>query len=242
MPMRDHFRPPLSRRTTWEGVHAGWPMVLVQHLSRILPAQFVAEPGVHRGALAEIDVATFEADPGDFTHAVGVEEPGGAAWAPAEPSVAVETELLDSDEFAVRVFDVEFGRRLVAAVEIVSPANKDRPEQRGAFVGKCEALLRKGVSVSIVDLVTVRHFNLYAELLELVGKADPTLGAEPPATSAAACRWVPRGRKRVLETWSHVLRPGELLPTLPLWLTETYCVPLDLEASYEETCRVLRIA
>ena len=30
--------------------------------------------------------------------------------------------------------------------------------------------------------------------------------------------------------------------TLPLWLAENYSVPLELEASYEETCRLLRIA
>ena len=31
-------------------------------------------------------------------------------------------------------------------------------------------------------------------------------------------------------------------PTLPLWLAGNLSVPLDLEASYEETCKVLRIA
>jgi hypothetical protein len=31
------------------------------------------------------------------------------------------------------------------------------------------------------------------------------------------------------------------LPTLPLWLTEDHAIPLDLEASYEQTCRYLRI-
>jgi hypothetical protein len=34
---------------------------------------------------------------------------------------------------------------------------------------------------------------------------------------------------------------GQALPRLPLWLTEDFAVTLDLEASYEETCRVLRI-
>jgi hypothetical protein len=34
---------------------------------------------------------------------------------------------------------------------------------------------------------------------------------------------------------------GEPLPTLPLWLSETLTVTVDLEASYQETCRVLRI-
>jgi hypothetical protein len=48
----------------------------------------------------------------------------------------------------------------VAAVKIVSPANKDRPEQRRAFVAKCAALLQNHVRVAIVALVTTRTFNL----------------------------------------------------------------------------------
>jgi hypothetical protein len=34
---------------------------------------------------------------------------------------------------------------------------------------------------------------------------------------------------------------GKALPTLPLWLTSQLAVPLELEASYEQTCRDLRI-
>jgi hypothetical protein len=29
---------------------------------------------------------------------------------------------------------------------------------------------------------------------------------------------------------------------LPLWLTDKLAVPLELETSYEETCRILRLA
>ena len=57
------------------------------------------------------------------------------------------------DEYEVRVYDTDRAQRLVAAIEIVSPANKDRPEHRRAFVAKCAALLQNQVSVTIVDLV-----------------------------------------------------------------------------------------
>jgi hypothetical protein len=236
MPLRDHFHAPLDDETSWDLFHGQWPAMIVQRLNPILPPRYVAGPHVHRGAEVEIDVATFEKD-----DSPGPAPANGTSWAVAEPSVAVETELLSTDEYEVRVYDVERGRRLVAAVEIVSPSNKDRPESRQVFVAKCEALLRQGVSVSIVDLVTARRFNLYLQLLDLIGQTDPTLGAEPPAIYAAACRWIDRGRKHVLETWSHGLTIGQPLPTLPLWLTENLAVPLELEATYEETCRVLRI-
>src|SRR4051812_25337281 len=71
-------------------------------------------------------------------------------------SLVVETEVPDTDEYEIRVYDTKRGRCLVAAVEIVSPANKDRPEHRRIFVAKCAALLQQRVSVAIVDLVTVR--------------------------------------------------------------------------------------
>jgi hypothetical protein len=41
--------------------------------------------------------------------------------------------------------------------------------------------------------------------------------------------------------WDHPLAVGGPLPTLPLWLKEDLVVPLVLDATYEETCRTLRI-
>ena len=162
-------------------------------------------------------------------------------WAPPRPTFAVVTDLPDQDEYEVRVFDTRRHRRLVAAVEIVSPANKDRPENRRAFVTKCAALLQQRVSVAIVDLVTTRQFNLYGDLLELIGQADPALAPEPPPLYAAACRWTRRDEAWHFETWTHPLALGQPLPTLPLWLADDFAVPLELEASYEETCRILRL-
>ena len=52
----------------------------------------------------------------------------------------------------------------------------------------------------------------------------------------------PGGYSWLVEVWAHALALGRPLPTLPLWLADNLAVPLELEASYEETCRVLRIA
>jgi Protein of unknown function (DUF4058) len=245
MPLRDHFRPPLDNIASWEGFHGGWPMVIVQQLRKQLPAGFVAEPRVHSGFLVEIDVAAFEKDdPPPISGTPAPEENGGVAtavWAPARPNLAVETTLPDYDEYEVRIFDARRGRNLVAAIEIVSPANKDRPEHRNAFVGKCAALLQKGVAVSIVDLVTVRQFSLYADVLAFLGHNDPTLSDPPPHIYATSCRWVKKENRTILEAWSHRLSVGQPLPTLPLWLTADLVIPLDLEQSYEQTCHDLWI-
>src|SRR5205823_13781678 len=137
-------------------------------------------PGVHFGKIVEIDVPTFASDePTGIGLLKGTGDGGVATAAPPEPTLTLETDLSEQDEFEVRVYDVEQGRQLVAAIEIVSPSNKDRPENRRAFVAKVAALLQKDVCVSVVDLVTVRQFNLYADLLELIGGTDPQLGPTP---------------------------------------------------------------
>ena len=245
MPLRDHFRPPFDDLTAWEGFHGGWPMVIVQKLGRELPARYVAAPRVHLGSLVEIDVATYDSENAVLTTAdSGGSANGGlatAAWAPAQPTLAVETEFPDASEYEVLIYDVKRGRRLVAAIELVSPANKDRPEHRRLFVSKCAELLRQGVTVAIVDVVTTRDFNLYAQLLEFLGQTDVSVGPARPPIYAVSCRWRPRGGKKLLETWYEPLAVGRPLPTLPLWLTETFAVPLELNESYEQTCRDLRI-
>lgn len=167
----------------------------------------------------------------------------------AEPRVHLGT-LMEIDvgdppdeyEYEVRVFDVERERTLVAAIELVSPANKDRAESRQAFVAKCAALLRKGVAVSLVDLVTIRRFNLYAQLMEFVGYPDHTMSSTDPPIYAASCRWPTMGTRARLEAWSHGLVVGQPLPTLPLWLREDLVIPLDLEQSYEQACSDLWIS
>jgi hypothetical protein len=244
MPLRDHFRPPLSDRRSWEGFHGGWPMMIVNALGQKLPERYVAEPQVHLGSSIEIDVATYEE--GD-THSLSVGERGNggglatATWAPPRPTLAVATDLPALDEYNVRVYDTRSGRRLVAAVEIVSPANKNRPEHRRAFVARCAALLQNRVCVAIVDLVTTCSSNLYGDLMELIGQTDPSLVDGVPPLYAVSCRSAREGDGWLLETWTHPLVLGQPLPTLPLWLAGNLAIPLDLELSYEETCRILRI-
>ena len=244
MPLRDHFRPPVEKRHSWDELHGGWPMMIVQKLFPQLPDGYVAAPGVHLGTAFEIDVSAYEQDE-PYTAPL----PGGrggvavVAHAPPQPTLTLETELPDQDEYEVRIYDERHGRRLVAAIELISPANKDRPESRRAFVGEVAALLQRDVCVSIVDVVTVREFNLYADFLEFIGGKDPALEKRPPSLYAATMRGRKReGRRSLLETWFYPMQLGQPLPTLPIWLDVDLLINLDLESSYEETCRFLRIS
>jgi hypothetical protein len=249
MPLRDHFRPPIWNHSSWEGFHGGWPMTMVQQLVKVLPKEYTAEPRVHLGNYYEIDVCAFEeddwrtggAEAGESAVADGgLDYVATAVYAPPQPTLVLDAPSEDQYAYEVLVFDHERHRKLVAAIEIVSPANKDRPENRRAFVAKCAALLQEHVCVSLVDLVTIRRFNLYCDLLEWIGRSDRSF-SPPPATYAVTCRAYKAEREPRFAAWAYPLVVGRELPTLPIWLKDDLAVSLDLEASYEETCRVLRV-
>jgi hypothetical protein len=162
-----------------------WPGTIVKQLSHTLPPEFTAEPRVHLGTYFEMDVCSSESD--EQGPVVGTSSYCSSADALVPPLV-IETDLIAPYAYEVLVYDQSRGRILVAAVEIVSPGNKDRPETRQAFVAKCATLLQQRVCVSMVDLVTTRHFSLYADLLDLIGQRDPAFGPTPPSIYAVTCR------------------------------------------------------
>ena len=164
-----------------------------------------------------------------------------ATYSPLTPTLTLEPRLPDQDVYEVRIYDSRRNRRLVAAIEIVSPSNKDRPETRGTFVAKAAALLKHDICLSMIDIVSTSGFNLYGELLRFLESTDPVLGDEPAPIYAATLRLRSEGRRRLLDSWYHPLTIGQPLPTLPVWLKPTLAVALDVESSYEETCRTLRI-
>lgn len=239
MPLLDHFRPPLSQRRHWDSFHGAWAEAIALGLNQsLLPAGFVAEARVKLGGQVEIDVGTF-AENGAGPKA----GPGAVAlWAPPQPVATALLAFQGPDLFEVQILSEEQGPRLVAAIELVSPANKDRPANRRMFAVKCASYLHSGVSVILVDVVTQRAGNLYTELLGLlqVQLSTPAQGAHD--LYASAHRTVLGAPGLHLETWAHTLTLGGALPTLPLWLQTDLCLPLDLEATYQAACLARRIA
>ena len=59
MPLRDHFRPPVENKHSWDELHGMWPAVIVQKLIEVLPEPYFAAPGVHPGTLYEVDIGTY---------------------------------------------------------------------------------------------------------------------------------------------------------------------------------------
>jgi hypothetical protein len=236
MPLLDHFHPPLFPHRSWESFHGGWVFQLVGQLNmRPMPYGFLAEGSVHIGITVAADVAAFEED-----NPIGERSNGAVAtevWAPPRPLLAVVVDFSALETFEIRIYDQDRARTLVAAVELVSPGNKDRPESRRAFLDKCASYLREGVSVVIVDVVTSRQHNFHAALMELFNGGETALRAIASDLYAVAYRVHLVGQQSQLEAWPEALALGAPLPTMPLWLTESLCVPLDLEAGYQAACR-----
>ncbi len=238
MPLLDHFRPPLSQRRHWDSFHGAWAEAMASNLNEsLLPDRYVAEARVKLGGQVEIDVGTFAEHGTSASSELG----GVAVWAPPKPIATAPLDFQDPDIFEVQVLSEEDGLRLVAAIELVSPANKDRPANRRMFAVKCASYLHSGVSVIIVDVVTERSGNLHAELLELLGVQLSTPGQGVQDLYASAYRTAPRPQRLHLKTWAHALTLGGSLPTLPLWLQADLCLPLDLEAIYHSACVARRI-
>ncbi|MBY0228544.1 MAG: hypothetical protein K2W96_04610 [Gemmataceae bacterium] len=220
MPLLDHFRPPLLEDAPWEGFFSAWAVSVAGHLNRHLPPRFAALPfTAHRSLAAVAD--------------------GPATWSPGEPARSETVDWSMRDLFEVRVMDHREGSpRLVGAVELVSPANKDRPAARRTFAGKGAGYLRSNIGLVVVDVVTVRQQDLHRELLELLELDAEAEEVEP--LYAGAYRTVGTGAAR-LDMWPQRLRVGGELPTLPLWLSPELAVPVDLAASYAAACEMLRI-
>src|SRR5438067_3664872 len=156
MPLQDHFHPPLSVRRHWHAFHNAWATFIASDLNRKLPPGYFAEPNVQFGI--EIDVAAFEEE--KF-------RPGGSssAWTPSAPTLTIPLDVV-TDIVEIAVYETEGGPLLAGAIELVSPANKDRPQHRQAFVAKCLSYLQQAIGVVVVDIVTSRAESLHNLLLE----------------------------------------------------------------------------
>ena len=232
MPLRDHFHPPLSRSHPWRAFHGAWAAAMARGLNAgVLPAGYYAVPFLDRDGPVEIDVAAVR-EPA-FVGAVT------AVWTPPEPEWAVAVEWPPEDEIRVEILTDDGDPQIAAAIEIVSPSNKDRPQSREAFAAKCADYLRRGCGLVVVDAVSTRRADLAADLraaLEVDGTTE-----SGGASNATSYRAVGRNGNGRLQAWPAPLEIGCALPTIPLWLGGELSVPLDLETSYTACCTDLRI-
>jgi hypothetical protein len=215
MPLLDHFHPPLSDERRWEGFHAAWASSIADELNRTLPEGFFAEEFVHVGVV-----------------------PVTKRWTVPQPTATIEAVF--SDDLEIRVISTHEGPRLVGAIELISPRNKDREEARRAFAIKCASYLHQGIGLIIVDIVSSRTANLHTEILSLLGQPQTTANQSP----LYAVAYRPRCSQTIaqIELWVCELTLGQSLPTLALALGGEYEIGVDLEATYMDARRRRRLA
>lgn len=234
MPLLDHFHPPLLGSRHWEGFHGRWAAAISDALNEHLPEEYFAEFQVTLSTRIEVDVATFseESEQESFDGNGGGTAVQTLTWAP--PTATAIMPAVFPDIFEVRIFSNMTGPALVAAIELVSPGNKDREETRRSFAAKCAAYLQHGIGLIVVDIVTSRHANLHDELIALL--EHPESFAFPTATPLYATAYRPahRQERNEIDLWREPLGVGQSMPILPLAVRGLGCLPVNLEETYME--------
>lgn len=209
----------------WEGVHQIWIVELLYWLKPRLPAGYRAYIGT---------TPTFAIDaPPEDRPDPGVRNGPGTApksetqTAASEPDQEVAVATLEGDKTLL----VERQGQLIAAVELVSPRNKDRPTACAAYAGTYLGYLLKGVHLLLVDVHRRPLKFSFAERIAAELHLEQPPCPTPCAVSYRVGEPAPTGG-RFLAIWRRPLTAGEPLPSLPLPLSVQEAVEIDLEQTY----------
>jgi hypothetical protein len=227
MPLHDWSDP-----AGWVGVHHTWITELLRWVKPRLPAGYRAYIG--SAPLLALNAPPVRPD-------VGVQSwPSGREPGPSEPTRPEdEKDPLEPDtEVVVCTLDpvppvvfVEGQGRLVAAVELISPRNKDRPNARRASLARYLGYLLDGAHFVMVDVHRgPLGFSFADEIARELEMAEPTI--PPPMAVSYRVGEPAADGGRYLAIWRRPLTVGAPLPMIPLPLTVEQSVVLDLEATY----------
>jgi hypothetical protein len=89
----------------------------------------------------------------------------------------------------------------VAAIELVSPGNKERAGHRTAFAVKCASYLYRGISLIVIDIVTSRRENLHNEIVQVLGHGPDFALAQETTLYGVAYRPIVRDQHEQIEMW-----------------------------------------
>lgn len=218
--------------TGWGGVHLLWMTELLREVKRELPpgyrAYLGAVPALAVGAPAtKPDVSVRSALP---ERPPPVELPERADE--MEPDIEVAVATVERNTALV----VEREGSLIAAVELISPRNKDRASARESFVTRAAAYLHSSVHLLVVDV----HrrpigFSIADAIACELSIEEPPVPA-PLAVSYRVGEPAATGG-RMVSIWHRSLSPGAPLPRLPLPLTADRSITVDLESTYVAAAR-----
>jgi hypothetical protein len=214
--------------------HTVWISAIRNALNEgLLPEGYYALAEQHVGRPIA-DVLTLHASPASRPPLPLPPDTGGTAVAEAPPRTrrkhTIEPAALERRRsLAVRHVS---GHRLIALVEIVSPANKDRWLPHECFTGKAVDALDSGVHLLLVDLFppgTHDPQGMHGAVLQRLEQSDEPydLPAEEPLTLASYAAGP------MVEIYAEHLAVGAALPEMPLFLRPDRYVNVPLEATYQ---------
>lgn len=177
MPLRDHFRPPLTNIASWEELHGAWPATMAYRINELLPPQYRCGLKVHLGNLVEIDVGAYELD--NPRGLVNENDPA-LAWGSLRPHTAARYRRVD----ASRIRGSRVRRKCLASTR---RSSRDRqPTQQRPTA--CARGIRLEMSCNAPARCLRRHRRSgddpRGESLRGTGRADRGQTARP-------CRFVP---------------------------------------------------
>jgi hypothetical protein len=124
------------------------------------------------------------------------------------------------------------GHRVVALIEIVSPANKDRKTHVTTFVNKMVAALQLGIHVLLIDLFPPGKHDPDGMHGAVWDRFEPDDDNAPPEDRPFALAAYSAGNPA--KAYVSFAALGDTLPAVPLFLTPERFVNLELEPSYTE--------
>jgi hypothetical protein len=224
MPLHDWSETP-----GWEGVHNIWIVELLRWVKPRLPPDYRAyigsSPTLVVGDLTERpDVAVRQWQSAQQDDAAA---PAPSADGTPEPDEEVAAITLDPQ---TALYVMRRGR-FVAAVELISPRNKDRPSARGVYLARYLGHLQEGAHLLLVDVHRRPLGFSFADALARELQITQPPCPPPLAVSYRVGEPAPAGG-RFLAIWRRPLAVGQPLPTLPLPLGLSLAIPVDLEQTY----------
>jgi hypothetical protein len=128
------------------------------------------------------------------------------------------------------------GHRLIALIEIVSPANKDRARHVEDFAAKAVSALDVGVHLLVVDLFPPGPHDphgMHEVIVQRLEQSDEPydLPPEEPLTLAAYAA----GPQ--VEVYLEHVAVGAALPDMPLFLRPDHYISVPLEPTYQAAYR-----
>ena len=219
----------------WDSVRPLWLTYLLEHVQERLPEGYKA----FLGGVPSLTVDTGHGRPDISVRQWGMDP---AVEAATSGTGVLEPDLEASAAFRLdpqRAIHVDFHGQLIAALELVSPRNKDRADAKETYAGRYLSYLRLGVHLLLVDVLPRPKGFSFSDVI--TGGLGLEVSPLPPPFAAAyrVGEVVPAGDEMssLLGVWRRQLRVGEPLPTLPLPLTTRQAVLVDLEETYRRAAK-----